>query len=120
MNTATVPPRLHPARSRSRLWLVLGAVIALPFVVVVVLVAALLSHLGLGREARALRNELFDRSATRWDRQVELNAGAITLGLVRAGLSFAHLDPDARIALRAARGASVGVYQLRSGAVTPA
>jgi hypothetical protein len=48
-----------------------------------------------------------------WDEQIEIGVGAITLNLARAVVAFTDVEPEARTALRAVRGAEVGVYHRR-------
>ncbi len=48
-----------------------------------------------------------------WSRTVEVRVGGCVLGLARAVAAFADVPEEARHALRAARCASVGVYQWR-------
>ena len=50
-----------------------------------------------------------------WHKQVEFGVGWFPLALVRTGLRLAPLNPEARVALRAVRGAEVAVYEHRSG-----
>jgi hypothetical protein len=71
----------------------------------------------LGRDARCLRNSLTqagEPASVNWDKKIELSVGPLSCSMLRAGLSFVHLDPDARQALRVVRGAEVGVYQSQS------
>jgi hypothetical protein len=64
-------------------------------------------------DTQALRESLIKSADAEWDKKVEFGVGGLTLGLVRAGLNFVDLDPEARAALHAAQGADVGVYKLR-------
>ncbi|PYK63844.1 MAG: hypothetical protein DME21_01620 [Verrucomicrobia bacterium] len=63
----------------------------------------------------ALRDSVMKSAAAQWDEKIEIGVGPITLYLARAGLAFVDLDPEARTALHAVRGAEVGVYKLREG-----
>jgi hypothetical protein len=115
MNPSSLSPvSRRPAR---RLWL--WGLLAVPLLLLVLLSAVVASCFRLGSDARALRNELIKSSGVEWRQQVALNAGRFTLGVVRAGLSFARLDPGARAALQSVRTAGVGVYQLPSGTPPP-
>jgi hypothetical protein len=115
MNPSSLPPATHrPAR---RLWL--WGLLATPFLLLVVLAAVVANCFRLGSDARALRNELIKSSGVEWRQQIALNAGCLTLGAVRAGLSCVRLDPGARAALQSIRSAGVGVYQLPSGTPPP-
>jgi len=85
-------------------------------VLLVVLVAAgVASCFYLGSDVRALRDEVIQSSGAAWRRQIVVNASYLPLGIVRAGLSCARLDPAARAALRSVHAAGVGVYQLSGG-----
>ena len=66
-------------------------------------------------DAEALRNGVLKTAGTSWDKQIEIGVGALTLNLVRAGLAFVDLEPDARAAVKAIRSAEVGVYKLEPG-----
>ena len=77
-----------------------------------------------GSDVGALRDSVIKSAAAQWDQQIEFGVGAMTLTAARAGLAFVDLEPEARTALQAARGAEVGVYkrrgakgQLRGGAI---
>jgi hypothetical protein len=64
-------------------------------------------------EAEALRNGIMQTAGAQWDKEIEIGVGALALNLVRAGLTFVDLDPEARAAVRTIRSAEVGVYKLR-------
>jgi len=115
MNPSSLPP--VPRRSAGCLWL--WGFLAAPLLLLVVLAAGVASCFRLGSDARALRNELIKSSGVEWRQQIALNAGCLTLGAVRAGLSCVKLDPGARAALQSVRNAGVGVYQLPSGTPPP-
>src|SRR5262245_24367343 len=91
-----------PQRTRARSW----------FVSIAALCAASLC-LGLtgcfrvSSDAQALRDSVMKSASCKWDEQIEIGVGALTLGLARAGLSFVDLDPEARAILSAVRGAEV-------------
>ena len=63
----------------------------------------------------ALRDSVMKSAPVKWEEQIEIGVGPLTLNLARAGLCFVDLDPEARAALNAVRGAEVGVYKLRGG-----
>jgi len=115
MNPSSRPPVTR--RSVRRLWL--WGLLAAPLLLLVLLAAGVASCFRLGSDARTLRNELIKSSGVEWRQQIALNAGRLTLGAVRAGLSCARLDPGARAALQSIRTAGVGVYQLPSGTPPP-
>jgi hypothetical protein len=66
-------------------------------------------------EARAVRDRLVRQAGVRCATQFEFSVHGAVFHLVRAGLAFVDLDPEARAALTTLRGAGVGVYQLRFG-----
>jgi len=113
MNTSD-PREPQPSGRRHRLLWIVGVVLGLWLLGVVLLVVGVTSCLRLSRDARTLRNALMESAAVPWDKTIELSVGSFTLHLARAGLQFVDLDPDARVALQAARGAEVGVYRLKA------
>ena len=115
MNPSPVPPvRRLPAR---RLWL--WALLLTPVLLLVVLGVGVASCFHLGSDAWALRDGLMKSGSVEWRQKITLNANYLTVGAVRAGLSFVKLDPGARAALQSVRSAGVGVYQLPSGTPQP-
>jgi len=58
-------------------------------------------------------------SGTEWRQHIGLNVGSATFGVVRTGLLFARLDPEARAVVQAVRGVEVGIYELKPGAKVP-
>ncbi len=112
--SSNAPVTRRPAR---RLWL--WAFLVTPLLLLALLAAGVASCFRLSSDARALRNGLIKASGVEWRQQIAVNAGYLTLGAVRAGLSFVKLDPGARAALKSVRTAGVGVYQLPSGAPRP-
>jgi hypothetical protein len=115
MNPTSPPPATR--RSARRLWL--WGLLATPLLLLLLVGAGVASFFCLGADTRALRNGLMKSSGVEWRQQIALNAGLLTLGAVRAGLSCARLDPGARAALQSVRSAEVGVYQLASGTPSP-
>ena len=115
MNPSSLPPvTRHPAW---RLWL--WGLLVTPLLLLVLLAAVVASFFHLSSDARALRNELIKSSGVKWHQEIVLNAGYLTLGAVRAGLSFVKLDPGARAALQSVQTAGVGVYELPAGTPPP-
>jgi len=53
-------------------------------------------------------------SGAEWRQQICLNVGSLTFGAVRGALAFLQLDPEARAAVQAVRGAEVGIYEITS------
>jgi len=93
----------------------LGAGICLtPFLV---LGAVALSYLTLDRDVRVLRQHVMAATDANWHTKVQMSVGRVTLGAIGQGLRFVHAKDvdDARLALRAVRHASVGVYERTSG-----
>jgi len=89
----------------------LGAGICLaPFVLLAVVAA---SFLTLDRDVRVLRGHVMDATQAGWDTKVQVSVGGITLGAIRQGLRFVEHEgiDDARLALKAVKHASVGVYE---------
>ena len=115
MKPSSLPPATR--RPTRRLWL--WGLLATPLLLLVVLAAVVANCFRLGSDTRALRNELIRSSGVEWRQRIALNAGRLTLGAIRAGLSCARLDPGARAALQSVRNAGVGVYQLPSGTPPP-
>ena len=113
--TSLLPPTIRTAPRRTGVLAALG-IAGLGVLLFWAGVAFLLTgYVRLGRDMKNLRNILTQSLATGWHKEVELNLGACTLEAARVGLSFAPLDPEARQALRAVRGAEVGVYRLSQG-----
>ncbi len=123
-NQNDVPP-VHPkhpmnssekpsAPPSAQLLRILAGTFALGVVFVLLIVAGVTSYVRLGPDERALRNGLLE-AAGPWERKLEVNLGSFTVGLARTGLLFAHLDSNARTALRTIRAGEVGIYQLKQG-----
>lgn len=115
MNPTSPPPVAR--RSARRLWL--WGLLATPPLLLLLLGAGVASFFLLGSDTRALRNGLMKSSGVAWRQQIALNAGHLTVGAVRAGLSRANLDPATCAALQSVRSAEVGVYQLAPGTPPP-
>ena len=112
MTTPTDPAAPRPP-FRWRRFLI-GAIIVLgvsPFVLVGALALVVYSSLHVGSDVAALRRCAMPASADGWHKQVEINVGWLPVFLAKTGLQFARLDPEARIALRAAKSGEVAVYQ---------
>jgi hypothetical protein len=115
MNPSSHPPATR--RSARRLWL--WGLLATPLLLLALFAAGVASFFRLGSDARSLRDELIKSSGVAWRQQIALNAGCLTLGAVRAGLSCVRLDPAARAAVQSVQAAGVGVYQLPAGTPPP-
>ncbi|MBI2812751.1 MAG: hypothetical protein HYX71_00510 [Opitutae bacterium] len=109
--TPQIPaPRRHVWR-----WVLLGAGLCLtPFLLLGI---AAISYLTLDRDVRVLRQHVMAATGAQWHTKVQMSVGGFTLGAIRQGLRFVHQPniEDARLALRAVRHASVGVYERTSG-----
>lgn len=97
---------------RALIWIALS--FALPTLTVVAIALGVTSYFRLSSDTQALQNGLMEASGVEWQRQICVNIGGLTFGAVRAGLSFVPLEPEARAAVRAVRGAEVGIYSSSS------
>lgn len=108
---ATAAPRRSPWRALV-VWLVavsaVTAVVAVPYA----LINALRLEPGTG-ELRDAVTGAFAGDAAGWSRHVEVRVGSCAFGLARLVARCVDMPEEARHALRAARSASVGVYQWR-------
>ncbi len=109
-----IPATRRPAR---RLWL--WGLLAAPLLVLIALAVMVADCFRLAPEARTLRDELMLSSGAEWQRAIVLNANALTVGVIRAGLSCVRLDPEARAAVQSVGNAGVGVYKLASDGPPP-
>lgn len=74
---------------------------------------AIVDLLTLNHDAAAMRRAVFAATAAGTTTQVQLSVGPVLLGTVRAGLGFIHdVPPEALLALKGMKAASVGVYAL--------
>lgn len=109
-----VPETSAPHRQIWR-WVLLGVGICLtPFLL---LGLAAVSYLTLDRDVRVLRQHVMAATDANWSTKVQMSVGRLTLGVIGQGLRFVHQPniDDARLALRAVKHASVGVYGRVSG-----
>ena len=108
--SATPAPRRHVWR-----WVLLGVGICLtPFLLLGI---AAVSYLTLDRDVRVLRQHVMVATDANWSTKVQMSVGRLTLGAIGQGLRLVHRPniDEARLALRAVRHASVGVYERTSG-----
>lgn len=106
-------PTLTPRR-RVWLWVLLGAGLCLtPFLLIG---AAAISYLTLDSDVRMLRRHVMAATDADWSTRVQVSVGRATLGVIGQALRFVdHKEiADARLALRAVKHASVGVYERTS------
>ncbi|WP_438482922.1 hypothetical protein [Oleiharenicola lentus] len=96
-----------------RWFLISVGVCLLPILALAVVAASCLS---LNSDSRALRKHVMAATDADWDSKVQLSIGRGLIGTAGAVLSFIDKDgvDDARIALRAVKHASVGVYERTS------
>lgn len=112
MNTPpSDPPPLPPLPSQRRqrpglVWGLLVAFIGLPSL----LLYGVVSCFGLGSDAAALREAVMASSDSGLNRQAELRLGWLPLTVMRQGLRWVDLDPEARLALDSIRSVEAGVY----------
>lgn len=100
-----------PTAPRRRLWpWVLGLCLT-PFLVLGLAVA---SFVTLDSDARAVRRQVMSATGASWETKVQFSVGGGTLGVVRTGMHLVNNAEalEARLALRAIKHASVGVYEL--------
>lgn len=104
-----------PAHSRHASVLrVLVVLSCLCLLVIGLIGLAVYRTLTVGGDLRAARNVVAKELNVPYASRVEVSAHPLLVGLVRFGLSFAPLEPEARLAMKSIRGAEVGVYELAS------
>jgi len=64
-------------------------------------------------DTRALRNAAIHGDGAQWNKQIELNVGALPFWLARCVLPFTHAPAEAEQALSAIRSAEVSIHELR-------
>ncbi|MCW5558181.1 MAG: hypothetical protein KIT22_10170 [Verrucomicrobiae bacterium] len=99
------PPVLRTRARRQAPWLV-WSLIVLCVGIPSLALYSLVSCFRLGPDARALSRGLRSGGSP----GVELRLGALPMSLMRFGLRFAPLEPEARMAVEALRGVEVGIY----------
>lgn len=106
-----------PAPRRRRIWpwvLGISLVCLSPFVLLGIAAASVMT---LHRDAAVLRKHVMAATDANWCTKVQFSVPNIVLGAVRTGMSLVHTShakefEDAKIALKAVSGVSVGVYKL--------
>ncbi len=113
MNNTPASPVTAAPRSRYRVWKWLGFSFLGLFVLSVLGVASMFF---LDGDASSLRDEMkAARGESALQTRVQLSLGPVSLGLARAVLGCVNgVDEEARLALSAVRGVSVGVYSISS------
>jgi hypothetical protein len=92
-----------------RVGLVVGGTLGLALTLAIV---GITGFFRLSSETAALRDCFLDGMPGQWNKTIALRVGGFTTGLVRAGLRFVEMEPEARQALEAVRGGEVGIYNL--------
>jgi hypothetical protein len=110
MNNVIAPPVIPRRALPKFLWIV---VILLGLLGLVVW--GVTGYFRLSPDAGALRTIALESAGGSWHKVIALRCGWMTTGLIRTGLGFIPMEPEARAALMAVRGAEVGVYQLEAG-----
>ena len=110
-------PAPHSPAPRHRVWpwVLLGVGICLtPFLLLGI---AAVSYLTLDRDVRVLRQHVMAATDANWSTKAQVSVGRFTLATIGQGLRLVpHKDiADARLALRAVKHVSVGVYERTSG-----
>jgi hypothetical protein len=112
MNSSLQPPPAVPAAAprRRRLWPWIAGICLAPFLLLGIVAASVLT---LDRDAVTLRQHVMTATDAGWNTKIQLSIGRLTLGAVRQCLWFVHDEnvADARLALKAVKHASVGVYE---------
>ncbi len=97
----------NPTANRRRRWpvVLLVAAVCLGWLAV-----GVSGFFRVGRDTGALRDSLLQSAPAPWTKTIELSVGSFTCSLARLVTAFFDLPPEARAAIRAARGAEVAVY----------
>lgn len=103
-----------PSTSRAFILKLLLVLIAVVMTGLLLLGFAVVRTLTPGQEVRVVRNEIRDLFKTSFQSRIEISAKPWMVGLARLGLGFAPIEPRAKTAMGAVRGADVGVYRLNS------
>lgn len=111
--SAPIPQSVSFGRRFLRWFLISVGLCVAPIVMLGVVVA---SCLMLDRDTAVLREEVMDATGADWSPKVQLSIGRGIIGTTAAGLYFVNAEgvDDARLAIKAVRNASVGVYERRS------
>ena len=106
--------KLHRSFRRAAVLQVLAVLAAVCLLAVGLVGLVVYRTITVGGDIRAARNAVLKDLNIKCASKVEVTAHPLLVHLVRFGLSFAPIEPEARLAMKAFRGAEVGVYQLRS------
>ena len=119
MNPPPALPVIRPPTRRRWLWIGLVVLLLIPLVALGTIALGVASYFRLSSDTRAMRDGVIKASGVEWRQNIGLNIGGGTFGLVRAGLSFIQLEPEAQAAIKAVRGVEVGIYEPTSGTKPP-
>src|SRR5258708_1419186 len=99
------------SRARTQGTISLGyAIVGGGLLIIVLCAVGISSFFRLSAGPAALLDSMLGGTPGDWKKKFALNAGGLTTGLVRFGLSFAHLKPEAWAAVNSLRGVEVGIY----------
>ncbi|MEW6160685.1 MAG: hypothetical protein AB1813_24915 [Verrucomicrobiota bacterium] len=113
----STPPPLaaqNPREGRRRWVWVLGVICGLFLLGLFLFAWAIFGYIRLHGETRALRNAVLAATDDAFEKKIEVNLGALTLGAARAGLGFVEMPSEARAVLQSVRSAQAGIYERRS------
>ncbi len=104
--------KLTPNPRRAAVLQVLAVLAAVCLTVIGLAGLMVYRTLTVGGDLRAVRGAVLQDLRLTCSSKVEVSLHPWLVGLARTGLSFAPLEPEARLAIQAVRGAEVGYYQL--------
>ena len=115
---ASPRPAARPARRGPSMFLtILGLSFLLVAVAAVLVIWGVISYFRVGADVRALRDGFQQSAPGAWSRNIEINVGPFTTGLVRSVLvADNQMEPEARAALNSVQAGQVGVYELAGDA----
>jgi hypothetical protein len=96
-------------------YVVVALIVSLP----ILCILGITSYFRLSSETAALRDSVVKSGPDHWKKKFAVNVGWFTTGVMRTGLSFVKLDPEARAAAGAVRSFEVGLYNLDQGPSGP-
>lgn len=104
---------VKPRSAARHLWWLIPftAIIMVP----TILAVSVVSCLGLGGEAKTLRNSMMESSSLNCERKIEVSVGGLLFTLARIGVSFFDVPPEVRAGIKTVREARVGVYEVKHG-----
>src|SRR6516164_9323126 len=98
MNPSDQNLPMFPIRKRYVVLLILMTMVCIP-------VIGVTGYFRLSSETKALRESFVDAQTGEMDKKIALSVGWFTTSLVRLGVSFAHVPPEARAALESVHSA---------------